>query len=125
MVKLTQRGNFRKTKRSFSNLKRVSRADLLRKYADEGLQALIAATPQDTGLTASSWYYEIIEDKNSITLRYNNRNVNDGVPIALVIQYGHAMPNGAYVEGIDYINPAIGPIFQKISDEFFEEIKNA
>ena len=80
----------------------------------EGVEALKEATPKRTGLTASSWYYEIEENSDGFTLRWNNSNVNEGVNIALILQRGHGKKNGGYVAGINYINPALAPIFEKI-----------
>jgi len=108
-------------------LKRIQRKIFLNNlavYAQEGVEALMAATPVDTGKTASSWSYTLRALKNSYVIEWSNSNVNKGVPIALVIQYGHALPNGTYIEGIDYINPALAPIFKKISEDIWREVTN-
>ena len=94
----------------------------LEKYAQQGVDALAAATPVDSGLTAQSWYYKIIEREGSITIEWLNRNVQDGVPIAVILQYGHGTGTGGYVEGVDYINPALKPLFDKIAHHAWEEV---
>lgn len=105
--------NYLKSKMFFRNLE---------KYAQEGVDALKNATPIDTGKTADSWRYEI-QDKNGYTsISWINDNVNDGVPIAIILQYGHGTGTGGYVEGIDYINPALRPIFDKISRDVWNEV---
>lgn len=80
------------------------------------------ATPKDTGETASSWYYQIKEDKTSTTIEWLNRHVEDGVPIAVILQYGHGTNGGGYVEGIDYINPAMRPLFEEIANSVWKEV---
>lgn len=94
----------------------------LRKYGEEGVRALEANTPKDTGLTASSWYYDIEQTRDTVTINWKNRNVNKGVLIAAVIQYGHGTGTGGYVNGIDYINPAMRPVFQKIAEDAWKEV---
>ena len=80
------------------------------------------ATPKDTGLTAGSWSYDIIQKKNSISIVFNNSNIQNGVPIAVILQYGHATNNGGWVEGVDYINPALTPLFEELVDEAWKEV---
>jgi hypothetical protein len=84
--------------------------------------ALESATPSRTGLTASSWYYKVEQKPNEIVLSFCNSNIQNGVPIAVIIQYGHGTNNGGYVQGRDYINPAIQPVFDKISNELWREV---
>lgn len=120
-----QRGNFSATTKFLNHLLRKDYLNLLNKYGHEGVLRLMEYTPKDTGLTAQSWEYEIIEDKKAglITLRFNNYNVvDDWCNIAIMLQYGHATGNGGWVEGIDYINPALKPIFDKLADEAWMEI---
>lgn len=94
----------------------------MNKYGQLGLDALIAATPVDSGLTASSWAYRIKRDASGATIEwYNTRNV-DGVPIAVILQYGHATKDGHFVQGIDYINPAMRPVFEAIADDAWKEV---
>ena len=94
----------------------------LDKYGQAGVNALQAATPVDTGLTASSWYYEITNNDGVVRITFNNSNIQNGVPIAIILQYGHATRNGGWVEGRDYINPAIQPIFDKITETAWREV---
>ena len=123
-------GSILKTKGSFNNangfltkLKNLRIRRILEHYGDVGVMALSNATPVDTGLTADSWYYEIEENQNGLVLRWNNRNVNDGVNIAVILQYGHGTRNGGYVVGMDYINPVLQPILDEISTKIWEEVK--
>lgn len=95
---------------------------LLNDYGQRGVELLRDATPVDTGRTAAGWKYEIAVGARGVSLYWTNDNVNDGVPIALVIQYGHATRSGGYVEGIDYINPALAPIFKKMADTLWKEV---
>lgn len=97
---------------------------LLQLYGDLGVQALEQATPKRTGLTASSWYYEIVENDNGISIQWKNRNVQNGVNVAVLLQYGHGTGTGGYVEGIDYINPAMRPIFETIAEKAWEAIRH-
>ena len=94
----------------------------LDKYGRQGVQALAAATPIDTGLTASSWYYKITMKGDSATISFHNSNIQNGVPIAIILQYGHGTGNGGWVEGRDYINPAIQPIFDEIVRNAWKEV---
>lgn len=114
---IKQKGNFKKTSNFLRYVLDQQYLDILNKYGAEGVRALSANTPRDTGETASSWSYEIIRGKNKIILAFNNDHIEKGVPIAVILQYGHATRNGGWVEGIDYINPAIQPIFKKIAND--------
>lgn len=123
MITFRQKGDFSKT---FAYLKKVQRGidiKTLEKFGEEGVAALTAATPKDTGLTASSWKYGIQQSKESITVSFYNTNIQNGVPIAVILQYGHATKSGYWVEGIDYINPALKPIFEKMASKVWEEVK--
>lgn len=96
---------------------------MLDKYGKQGVEALAAATPKDTGLTAASWTYDIdVTEDGKYKLSFINLNINDGFPVALLIQYGHATRNGSWVEGRDYINPALQPIFNQIRDSVWKEM---
>lgn len=95
---------------------------ILDKYGREGVAALASATPVDTGLTAKSWYYKIENKKGSVTISFLNSNIQNGVPIAIILQYGHGTGTGGWVEGRDYINPAIQPIFDRIVAEAWREV---
>lgn len=124
-VKLSTKGSF---KNSYRFLKRIGTKQLfnkLKKYGEEGVEALAKATPVDSGLTATSWSYKIEANQSQVVISWSNSNVVDGVPIALVIQYGHVTGSGGWVEGRDYINPAIQPIFDKMVDSVWREVVNA
>lgn len=122
MIRFRQKGDFRKTTRYFERLRETVRLGTLDKYGREGVAALASATPVETGKTAESWYYEITNNRQTTKISFYNSNVNDGVPIAIIIQYGHGTRNGGWVEGRDYINPAIQPIFDKIAEEIWREV---
>ena len=123
MITIKAKGDLSKT---YNFLKRAQARDFLKKldkYGEEGVAALSMATPVDTGKTAASWDYEIIQTQKAVTITWKNSNVVNGVPIALILQYGHGTRNGGYVQGRDYINPAIRPIFDKILDSAWKEVR--
>lgn len=122
MISFRQKGDFSKLNRFLERAKEAARLSILDKYGREGVAALSSATPVDSGETAKSWYYEISHDNGSAKITFGNSNVNQGVPIAIILQYGHATGTGGWVEGRDYINPAIQPIFDKIVDEAWKEV---
>lgn len=122
MISFRQKGDFSKTKQYFERVKAAARLSILDKYGREGVAALASATPTETGKTASSWFYEISHNKGSATITFSNSNINKGVPIAIILQYGHGTGTGGWVEGRDYINPAIQPIFDKIANEAWKEV---
>lgn len=122
MITFRQKGDFSKLTKYFERLKEVVKLGDLDKYGREGVAALSSATPKDTGLTADSWYYEIENKNGSAKITFNNSNIQNGVPIAIILQYGHGTRNGGFVEGIDYINPAIRPIFEKIANDAWREV---
>lgn len=114
MITFRQKGNFSKLTRYFERVREAIRLGFLDKYGREGVSALESATPVDTGKTASSWYYEILNQNGKASIIFKNSNINEGVPIAIILQYGHGTRNGGWVQGRDYINPAIRPIFDEI-----------
>ena len=122
MITIRQEGDFSKLTSFLERAKEVVRISDLDKYGREGVAALASATPVDTGKTADSWHYKIEQKQGSVSIVFYNSNVNDGVPIAIILQYGHGTRNGGWVEGIDYINPAIQPIFNKIVDSAWREV---
>lgn len=122
MITFRQKGDFSKLNSYLEKAKEVVKFGGLDKIGREGVAALSSATPQDTGKTASSWYYEIERTKDSVSITFNNSNINRGIPIAIIIQMGHATRNGGWVEGRDYINPAIKPIFDKLAKDAWEEV---
>ena len=122
MISFRHKGDFSKTKRYLGKVKEAARLKILDKYGRAGVAALASATPVDTGLTASSWYYEIERTKTSATIRFNNSNIQNGVQIAILLQYGHGTGTGGWVQGRDYINPAIQPIFNELAKDAWEEV---
>ena len=122
MISFRQKGDFSKTKRYLERVKSAARLSILDKYGRKGVAALASATPTETGKTASSWFYEISHNKGSATITFSNSNINKGVPIAIILQYGHGTGTGGWVEGRDYINPAIQPVFDRIVEEAWEEV---
>ena len=122
MIGFKQKGDFSKTTKYFVKLRQTVDIKLFDKYGKRGVAALSAATPYDTGLTANSWYYKIVKTDTSISLLFCNSNIQNGVPIAIILQYGHGTRNGGWVEGRDYINPAIQPIFDEITKEAWGEV---
>lgn len=122
MITFRQKGDFSKLSKFLEKTKEVVKLGYLDRYGREGVKALSSATPKDTGLTASSWYYKITHEKDSSMISFHNSNINNGVPIAIILQYGHGTRNGGWVEGIDYINPTIQPIFEKIANDAWKEV---
>lgn len=122
MITFRQKGDFSKLTRYLERVKEVVKLGDLDKYGRAGVAALASATPADTGLTASSWYYEISNKNGSAMISFHNSNIQNGVPIAIILQYGHGTRNGGWVEGRDYINPAIRPIFDRIADDAWKEV---
>lgn len=122
VIQLSSRGNFVKTENRLKRAKGANFRRVLEKYGREGVAALAAATPKDSGETAHCWSFDILITKNSYVINWKNSNIVDGVPIAIIIQYGHGTRNGGYVEGQDYINPALKPIFERLSNELWREV---
>ena len=122
MITIHQKGNFSKTSSFLEKALEVVHLGELDKYGRMGVEALQAATPVDTGKTASSWTYEIKRENGRAEISWNNTNIVDGVNIAVILQYGHGTKNGGYVRGIDYINPALRPVFDTIADSAWKEI---
>ena len=122
IIVFRQKGNFKSTERFLKRANRFNIDQLLERYGQEGVEALREATPKDTGLTANSWYYKVKKETDRITMIWSNSNIQNGVPIAVILQYGHGTRNGGYVEGIDYINPAMRPIFDRIASRAWEEV---
>ena len=122
MISFRQKGDFSKLTSFFERAKETVYLGDLNKYGRQGVAALASATPIDSGETAESWYYKIENNKESATITFYNSNVQNGVPIAIILQYGHGTRNGGWVEGRDYINPAIQPIFDQIVDDAWREV---
>lgn len=122
MITLKQKGNFKNLEKFFSLPLKPAVFRILQKYGQIGVDALSKNTPKDTGETASAWFYSIESNSNGYSLSWNNTSTNGSVNIALLLQYGHGTRSGSFVSGIDYINPAIKPVFEKISSDIWEEV---
>ena len=123
VIVFRQKGDWKKSRKFLKRCSNLNLDELLDRYGQEGVEALAKATPKDTGKTAASWSYEIKMDKSGATLCWKNGNIVDGVPIAVILQYGHGTRNGGYVEGVDYINPAMRPIFERIAERAWGEVR--
>lgn len=122
MISFRHKGDFSKVTRYLEKLKGNAKFDVLDKYGREGVAALMSATPVDSGLTANSWGYEIEQSNDSAKIIFTNSNINKGVNIAIILQYGHGTGTGGWVQGRDYINPAIQPIFDQIAEEAWKGV---
>ena len=122
MISFRQKGDFSKLNHFLEKAKEAARLSILDKYGREGVAALSSATPVDSGETANSWFYEIKHNNGSASITFCNSHINQGVPIAIILQYGHGTGTGGWVEGRDYINPAIQPIFDEIVDAAWKEV---
>lgn len=122
MITFKHKGDFSKTIKYLKDVKQPIKIEILELFAKEGVKALSSATPIESGLTADSWDYQITSNKNGASIKFNNSNINKNVPIAIILQYGHGTGTGGWVEGRDYINPAIQPVFDKIVEEAWKEV---
>ena len=122
MISIRHKGDFSRLTRYLTKAKKSAKVKDLDKFGREGVAALASATPIDSGLTAKSWYYEIEQKDGSVAITFYNSNIQNGVPIAILLQYGHGTRNGGWVQGRDYINPAIQPIFDKLADKAWKEV---
>ena len=122
MITFEAKGGWDRTESFLKRVIRLNLAQRLQAAAAEGVAALAAATPKESGLTANSWTAEVTIDANGFTIEWQNTHVVSGVPIAIILQYGHGTGTGGYVQGRDYINPAIQPVFDKIADEIWKEV---
>ena len=122
MIKINQKGNFRKTIKYLEKSPKVIENMDFDIYGIKGVNLLRNATPKDTGKTSESWSYDISKKNGTVTISFHNSNIVNGIPIAILLQYGHATKNGGWVEGIDYINPALKPLFQDLAEEAWKEV---
>lgn len=122
MIKFNHKGDFSKTEKFLKKSFGKDYRSVLASYGQRGVQALSSATPFESGKTAASWSYEIIQNGSSISICWNNSNIVSGVNIAVILQYGHATRTGGWVQGRDYINPALRPIFDEIAESAWKEI---
>ena len=124
MITFTHKGDFKNTERFLTNVKKNEYFRILNRWGQIGVTALSNATPIDTGLTASSWSYTVRFSKGMCFLSWHNSHIVDNVQIAIILQYGHATKAGTFVQGRDYVNPAMQAVFDKIADGVWEEVKN-
>lgn len=125
MITFRKKGSYDKTQKYLRKLQDLSVSPLFDVYGLEGVAALTLATPKDTGLTAMSWSYKVTKERNRIILSFHNSNIKKGwLSIAIILQYGHYTGTGGWVEGRDYINPAIRPIFDALAKELWKEVVN-
>lgn len=122
VIKIMHKGNFNNLEKFLNKVQGAGYLNILDRYGQEGVAALSSATPVDSGKTAASWTYEIERDSEHTTISWSNTNANNGVNIALILQYGHGTGTGGYVQGRDFINPAIQPIFDRMAEEAWKEV---
>lgn len=122
MIKIRQKGELKLTTDFLKKAASKNFYNDLNKYGNIGVEALASATPVDTGKTANSWYYEIENKNNKVSITWKNSNIVDGVPIAIIINYGHITGTGGYVSGYNYIEPAIKPVFDDLLNKVWYEV---
>jgi hypothetical protein len=122
MITVTEKGSFKNTEKYLNGLKKIDQTVVLNKYGSLGVNALSNATPAKTGLTSESWSFTIVQRPGYYSIRWHNSNVKDGIPVAILIQYGHGTGTGGYVQGRDFIMPAIRPIFDQMAAEAWKEV---
>ena len=122
MITFRHKGDFKHIEKFFTGVRNKSYLKALERYGEIGVRVLASATPVDSGITAASWDYEITHYKTYSKITWNNSHIEKGVPIAIILQYGHATGTGGYVQGRDYINPAIRPVFDKMADDVWKEV---
>lgn len=124
MISFKQTGDFSKALKYLNSLMDRRYRDIIEKYAKEGVEVLRLNTPKDTGVTADSWDYEIVTTKKGFSINWTNSNVVGDVPVVILLQYGHATRSGSFVEGEDFINPAMRPVFEKIVQSLWKEVES-
>lgn len=124
MINIKCTGDFNKTEKFLEGMKNLSIRDILNKYGQEGVRILSTNTPKDTGETASSWSYKISTGKRGSSVTWTNNAIVDGVPIVILIQYGHTTKNGGYVSGVDFINPSMKSLFNNMSSAIWKEVQS-
>ena len=122
MISVSHKGDFNNLETLINRVLRRDYLNILAEYGRKGVEALKAATPVDTGLTRDSWEYEITANSKKTSIYWTNSNIQNGIPIAIILQYGHGTKNGGYVQGVDYINPALAPIFSQMANEAWRRI---
>lgn len=124
MITIKHKGNFKNTERFLTKAKRLNVRKILEQYGSAGVSALSKATPVRTGLTAASWDFNVDVESWGYTINWFNNNENNGVSIALILQYGHGTGTGGYVQGVDYINPAMIPVFERMAEDIWKEVSS-
>lgn len=124
LISFRHRGNFNSLELFLNKAKNLNYRSILERYAIAGVQALSSATPKDTGETANSWGYEIVIQRSGFSIHWTNSNIVGTVPLVILLQYGHGTRSGSFVEGYDFINPAIRPIFDSIAENLWKEVTN-
>lgn len=121
-ITFSTKGNFSKTTTYFNKLKKIQIEAILNRYGSQGVDALSAVTPQESGLASISWYYTVGVESDRYWIDFHNNNIEGGAPVVILLQYGHATRNGGYVVGRDFINPAVAPIFEAIKNDVWKEV---
>lgn len=124
MITFKQKGNFKNTERFLNGASHINYTSILNKYGQAGVDALASVTPIDSGETASSWKYEIEISRGKSTITWSNTNIIDGVPIVILLRYGHGTANGGFVQGNDFITPIMQPMFDRIAEDAWREVTN-
>lgn len=124
MIRVSVKGDFKKTNSFLERAKNLFGLGILDKYGRRGVDALRAATPKDTGETANAWYYRVVRNRRGVAIEWLNSSENEGIPIVILLQYGHGFQNGGFYEGLDFINPAMRPVFEQIADDAWKELTN-
>lgn len=124
MITLKGKGDLSGTSHFLERMKEIARMGILDRYGKIGVDALRDATPKKSGKTADSWSYEIEHKNGKCSIIWKNTNINKNVNIAVILQYGHGTGTGGFVQGIDYINPAMKPVFDAIAEAAWEEVRN-
>lgn len=122
MITFKEKGDFKKTDSFFEKCLEIFDAGIFNKYGEMGVAALREATPRLTGLAADSWYYTVERDKKGAKLVFSNSDIEGGCNVAILIQYGHGLASGGYIQGRDYINPALQPIFEDLKNQLLKEV---
>lgn len=122
MIKVEVKGDFKKTNSFLERAANMFQVGVLDKYGRRGVDALRVATPVDSGETAAAWYYRIVRNRKGVAIEWLNSSENEGIPIVILLQYGHGFDGGGYYEGLDFINPAMRPIFEQIADDAWREL---
>lgn len=125
MISFSHLGDFKKTEQFLRKLQKLDIGALIESEAQKGVEALRRATPRDSGLAAYSWGYNIVRTPTSVTINWTNSDIENGFKVALMIQYGHGTGTGGWVPGIDYINPAMRPVFEQIAQTVWKAVKSA